>query len=114
MPTNTAQSDPAQPPRDADLPRRYPENGASPNTVYLSREDGNRLLRPRRVAVLGVLDAVVGHLALDGTGVGAWAPCGEELEEQFVASLVMRGGQCLRGKNPRGRRWCGARRGGCG
>ena len=38
----------------------------------------------------------------------------QEFAEQFLACLVMRCGEGLRGKNPRVWRWCGERRAGCG
>jgi hypothetical protein len=49
--------------------------------------------------VLGALDGVVGHLALDDARVGALAARAEQLEEQLVPGLVMSGVQGLRGKN---------------
>ena len=66
--------------------------------------------RLRRVAVLGALDRVVGHLAFDDARVGAQAAGWEELEEEFLRGLVVCVSECRGGKSPRVRRWFGGRR----
>ena len=64
--------------------------------------------------MLGVLELVVGHLALDDTGVGAQAPWSEQLEEQLLGGLLVGVIERFGGKSPRVRRSFCARRVGCG
>jgi hypothetical protein len=70
--------------------------------------------RFRRVAVLGALDRVVGHLAFDDARVGAQAAGWEDLEEEFLRGLAVGVTECRGGKSPRVRRLFGGRRVGSG
>jgi hypothetical protein len=64
--------------------------------------------------MLGPLELVVGHLALDDAGVGTQTPRREQLEEEFLGGLLVGVTECFGGKSPRVRRSYGARRGVCG
>jgi hypothetical protein len=62
--------------------------------------------------VLGSLDPVVRHLALDNPRVVAVTAFGQELEEKFRTRLSLGGVKDLRGKNPGATPWFGAPPGG--
>jgi hypothetical protein len=65
MPANTAQSDPAEPLRTADLPLRHTENGASTKL--------RQLLLLRRRSSVGAGDPQSGRFAQNGQrGAGCW------------------------------------------
>ena len=67
-----------------------------------------------RPVVVGALDPVVGHLALDHARVGAEATLGQWLLQDLVDGVSQRAVEGVRGKNPDGTGWCGARLAGCG
>ena len=82
--------------------------GVSPNTVYLRSDDG-AAVDGWRVAVVGVFELVVRHLAFDDPRIGAWAARGEQLVEDFGGDAGFGVGDRLRGKNRGGLRWFGER-----
>lgn len=58
-----------------------------------------------RVAVVGVFELVARHFAFDDAGVGARAPSGQQLAEDFGGDAGFGVSDGLGGKNRRGLRW---------
>jgi hypothetical protein len=85
-----------------------------PNAVALwvwrgqGSSDGDRfggwLGRLGPLAVSGLLDPEVGHLAFDDAGLAAQAPCGQQVSQQVIPQPHQRSHQALRGKTPPVRR----------
>src|SRR6516165_9652424 len=84
----------------------FPFTGPSRNTVYLRGHDWAAVQR-WGVAVVGVFELVVRHVAFDDSRVGARAARGEQLMEDFGGDADFGVADHLRGKNQGGLQWFG-------